>query len=67
MTNMELAAKNYGRGLWTDDMLSRLVAKGKLAASEYETVTGKAYSGEAPAAVPTAELDAAYREGVNLA
>lgn len=43
MTNFEMALKNYARGLWTDDMLSKLVAKGKITSSEYEEITGEAY------------------------
>lgn len=67
MKNLDIAKKNYSRGLWTDDMVGRLVARGKLTASEYEEVTGQPYTGEAPATMTTAELDAAYTEGVNEA
>ena len=42
MTTKELAQKNYPR-CWTDDMLMKLVAKGKLSSAEYEEITGKAY------------------------
>ncbi len=44
MTNFDLAKKNYDRGLWTDDMLSRLVANRKLTSAEYERITGKPYA-----------------------
>lgn len=43
MTTFELAMKNYARGLWTDEMVARLVVKGKLTSAEYEEITGKAY------------------------
>lgn len=48
MTTFELALKNYSRGLWTDDMIAKLVAKGKLTSVEYTEITGKDYpeSGE---------------------
>lgn len=44
MTTYELAKKNYSRGLWTDDMVAKLVAKGKITVAEYEEITGKNYS-----------------------
>lgn len=44
MTNFDLAKKNYDRGLWTDDMLRKLVAKGKLTAEQYKEITGKDYA-----------------------
>lgn len=43
MTTYELALRNYTRGLWTDDMVARLVAKGKITSADYEAITGKAY------------------------
>lgn len=43
MTTFEMACKNYARGLWTDDMLAKMVAKGKITSSEYEEITGCAY------------------------
>ena len=43
MTNKEMAMHNYGRNLWTDDMVRKLVAKGKITSAEYEEITGKAY------------------------
>ena len=67
MTNIDIAKKNYSRGLWTDDMIGTLGKKGKLTATDYETITGKAYSGESSGTVTTAELDAAYKEGVQNA
>ncbi len=39
MTNFELAKKNYDRGLWTGDMLQKLVSKGKLTQEECRTIT----------------------------
>lgn len=43
MKNFDIALKNYNRGLWTDDMLSKLVAKGKITSAEYEEITGEPY------------------------
>ena len=65
MTTKEMAFKNYSRGLWTDDMLAKLVAKGKISASDYEEITGTKYTGDVPATITEAELDNAYMEGVN--
>ena len=45
MTNKDMAAANYVRGLWTDDMLARLVEKGRLTTAEYQEITGTAYPG----------------------
>lgn len=47
MTTFELAMKNYARGLWTDEMVAKLVAKGKLTSAEYQEITGKEYPAEA--------------------
>jgi hypothetical protein len=57
MTTKELAMKNYPR-CWTDDMVQKLVAKGKLTSAEYEEITGNAYpeEGEVSAAEALAEL-----------
>ena len=65
MTTKEMALKNYSRGLWTDDMLAKLVAKGKISTSDYEEITGTKYTGDVPATITEAELDNAYMEGVN--
>lgn len=43
MKNFDIAQKNYGRGLWTDDMLAKLVSKGKITSAQYEEITGEAY------------------------
>lgn len=64
MTNKEIAQKNFTRGLWTVEMLNSLVQKNKLTAGEFEEITGQPYGG-AVQSVATAELDAAYKEGVN--
>lgn len=56
MTNKDMAAANYARGLWTDDMLARLVEKGRLTASEYQEITGTAYPG-------AAEVDTSSNQG----
>lgn len=41
MTIKEMAKKNYERGLWTIEMLHRLVEVGKLTATEFEEITGE--------------------------
>lgn len=43
MTNMEMAKKNFERGLWTEDMLKRLVEKEKISAKDFKEITGKDY------------------------
>lgn len=63
MTNFELAKKNYGR-TWTDDMLAKLVEKGKLKASEYKEITGSDYTGTTPES-GTVDIEKAIEEGVN--
>lgn len=63
MTNFEIAKKNYGR-TWTDEMLAKLVTKGKLKASEYRDITGSEYSGDTPED-SMAEVEKAIMEGVN--
>lgn len=47
MTTKEMAQKNYNRGLWSIEMLVKLVNKGKLTSSEYEEIVGSVYI-EAP-------------------
>ena len=42
MTTKELALRNYPR-LWTDEMIERLVVKGKLTSIEYKEIVGKDY------------------------
>lgn len=41
MTNFELAKKNYDRGLWTSDMLEKLVERNKITHEEYEEIVGE--------------------------
>jgi len=41
MTVKEMAKKNYERGLWTIEMLHRLVEVGKLTAIEFNEITGE--------------------------
>ena len=43
MTVKEMAKKNYERGLWTIEMLDRLVDIGKLTAIEFKEITGQDY------------------------
>ena len=40
-TTKETIAKNFKRGLWTEDMLAKLVVKGKLSAMDYAEIVGK--------------------------
>lgn len=44
MKNIDIATKNFNAGFWTDDMIKRLVKKGKLTPEEYETIVGEAYT-----------------------
>lgn len=46
MTTKEMAIKNYTRGLWTDEMIKRLVVKGKITSADYEEITGILYPEE---------------------
>jgi hypothetical protein len=41
MTIKEMAKKNFERGLWTIEMLHRLVEVGKLSAIDYQEITGE--------------------------
>lgn len=41
MTVKEMAKKNFERGLWTIEMLHRLVEVGKLTAIEFKEITGE--------------------------
>lgn len=43
MTVKEMAKKNYDRGLWTIEMLDRLVEIGKLTQIEFKEITGEDY------------------------
>ena len=47
MTTKDIAKKNFERGLWSVEMLVKLVNKGKLTSTEYEEIVGFAYI-EAP-------------------
>ena len=38
MKNIDIAKKNYARGLWSDDMLEALEAKGKITKAEKESM-----------------------------
>lgn len=42
MTTKELALKNYPR-CWTDEMVQKLVAKGKITSTDYKEITGNDY------------------------
>lgn len=67
MTNLEMAKKNYARGLWTDDMIARLVKKGKLTAADYEEITGSTYTGTEAETITEDELASAIERGVGEA
>ena len=43
MTTKDIVKKNFERGLWSVEMLVKLVNKGKLTSSEYEEIVGSAY------------------------
>ena len=43
-TIFDLAKKNYQRRLWTNEMLQKLMIKGKLTANEYETIINSTYN-----------------------
>ena len=47
MTTKDIAKKNFDRGLWSVEMLVKLVNKGKQTSTEYEEIVGSAYK-EAP-------------------
>lgn len=47
MTTKDIAKKNFDRGLWSTEMLVKLVNKGKLTSTEYEEIVGSTYI-EAP-------------------
>ena len=38
MKNIDIAKKNYERGLWSDDMLEALQAKGKISKQEKDAM-----------------------------
>ena len=41
-TTKDTIIKNFKRGLWTEDMLAKLVLKGKLSAMDYAEIVGNA-------------------------
>lgn len=41
-TTKDTIVKNFKRGLWTEDMLAKLVLKGKLSAMDYAEIVGNA-------------------------
>lgn len=43
-TTKETIAKNFNRGLWTEDMLAKLVVKGKLSSMDYAEIVGSSIS-----------------------
>ena len=57
MTTKELALKNYPR-CWTDEMVQKLVAKGKITSADYKEITGADYpeEGEVSAQEALAEI-----------
>ena len=59
----ETIKARYGKGYVTDEQLGRYVSLGVLTESQAEEIKGVS-TATPEDAVPTAELDAAYREGV---
>ena len=57
----ETIKERYGKGYVTDEQLARYVSLGVITDEQASEIKGE----PAPPAVETAELDAAYREGVN--
>lgn len=57
MNTKDLALKNYPR-CWTDEMVKKLVVKGKITSADYEEITGNAYpeEGEVSAEEALAEI-----------
>ena len=57
MTTKELAKKNYPR-CWTDDMVQKLVVRGKITSDDYREITGNDYpeDGEVSAQEALAEI-----------
>ena len=43
-TTKDTIAKNFKRGLWTEDMLAKLVVKGKLTPNDYAEIVGSSIS-----------------------
>lgn len=62
--NFQTIKNNFDRGLWSAQMVATAVRKGVLSSEQYQEITGEEYGGGS-SFVPTAELDAAYTEGVN--
>lgn len=40
-SNKAIIARNYARGLWTDDMLKKLILKGKMTYNDYVEIVGE--------------------------
>ncbi len=57
MNTKELALKNYPR-CWTDEMVQKLVVKGKITSADYKEITGNEYpeEGEVSAQEALAEI-----------
>lgn len=43
MKDFDLAKKNYDRGLWTENVIAKLVAKGKLSRDQYEEIVDEVF------------------------
>lgn len=66
----EQIKERYDKGYVTDDQLARYVTLGVITSEQAEQIKGGAAPEPEPTptpedAVPTADLDAAYKEGVN--
>ena len=55
--------KNYQRGLWSKDMMRKLIVRGKLTETEDETIVGEP-AGELPVVNSTIDEKVANLEGV---
>lgn len=61
---LEQIRDRYGKGYITKEQLERYVKHGVITSGQAEEIKGQA-AATPTAAIPTADLDSAYREGVN--
>lgn len=67
MSNYEIAKHNYERGLWSIEMLSKLVENSKITSYDFTKITDKPFEGAIEGSIDKRELDQAYQEGVQEA
>lgn len=66
MFDTQIIKDRYDKGYVTDDQLDRYVALGVLTETQAEEIKGGSTPGPVPEdTIATADLDAAYKEGVN--